>query len=729
MNKLEGILDWFLAMMNRDGETRHLVDKWINTAHMKAVFGEAMCQCDFHRATHTVIHLLSEKNKAGILEGTPWIHVAFWTQVDDFLVSTWPVAPDLRHTSLVTLCRSEGQRVIDENQLQVPDNMQGNATTSFAEFLSRLDGKLKTLSSHEDEDEDVYTDTSDEDSPSESDTDDEDNHNNSTDDEDMMNTDKNKGHMDNEVRAMPVGLEIHKDGITITPPPGTTYDQMIRVLQRQAAEEEQIIAIRERVDAFVLEGAVAFQAALKEEFGWVQTGEEQSSSMPSFLSMLTGGAPAARPVTTISVQTSLTTSEQVVWDQIRVPGVDGFIGPGFEFTDGRFFFLVIGEVKRKHEARVRKVIETTRRIAQERSIYKGHALEIDLPVDDRLDVLKHAPRFMKGLDAIDPRGMIFTRKLEEELETYVFNVIRNTELLAKLGISAHRGALFMGPPGTGKSLAAANTAKIAEQHGWTFFYLKKPDQIVPTYKLAASYGDATRGAILFVEDIDQAVMEGGEEDEVDEDVRKRFRELLNTLDGIDTKGAQVFVIFTTNKDPRRFDPTFTRESRLDSIINFTPPDEEAAERLLRWYLGDRLDPTTDLTAISAQLAGLRPASIKEVTAKATLGAARRLLATTDNLAGIINGNDLALAVGVSREQLELAKPLEKKEQPDSDEERAAVFLGKHIERAAELMSDRVSETVLRLARHQLGAEEKPALPDHQSNGHTTKALVEPTRTS
>jgi hypothetical protein len=235
--------------------------------------------------------------------------------------------------------------------------------------------------------------------------------------------------------------------------------------------------------------------------------------------------------------------------------------------------------------------------------------------------------------------------------------------------------------------------------------------------------------VLHEQGIDQAVMEGGEEDEVDEDVRKRFRELLNTLDGIDTKGAQVFVIFTTNKDPRRFDPTFTRESRLDSIINFTPPDEEAAERLLRWYLGDRLDPTTDLTAISAQLAGLRPASIKEVTAKATLGAARRLLATTDNLAGIINGNDLALAVGVSREQLELAKPLEKKEQPDSDEERAAVFLGKHIERAAELMSDRVSETVLRLARHQLGAEEKPALPDHQSNGHTTKALVEPTRTS
>ena len=722
MNKLEGILDWFLAMMNRDGETRHLVDKWINTAHMKAVFGEAMCQCDFHRATHAVIHLLSEKDKAGILEGTPWIHVAFWAQVEDFLVSTWPVPPDVLHTLLVVTCRAERQRTITENNLKVPTGPVSSEASPFRilplndikdfELLEAFSKpgveELKALPSHvedeegdEEENEGGNSDDNDEDSSSESDTDDEDD--NERDKDKEMNAKTNSSDpSSNTVTAMPVGLAVLKDGVRVEPPPGTTYEQLINALQRQAKEEEQTIAIRERVDAFVLEGAVAFQTALKEEFGWTDSGEKPD--MSGFFAALFG-APPPRPVTTIAVQTSLTTTTQVIWDEIRMMGVDGSLRPGYEFEDGRFFFLITGTVKRKHEARVRKVIETTRRIAREQSIYKGHALEIDLPTEGyELDVLKHAPRFMKGLDAIDPRGMIFTRKLEEELETYVFHIIRRTELLAKLGISAHRGALFMGPPGTGKSLAAANTAKIAEQHGWTFFYLKKPDQIVPTYKLAASYGDTKRGAILFVEDIDQAVLNGGEEEEVNESARKKFRELLNTLDGIDTKGAQVFVIFTTNKDPRRFDPTFTRESRLDSIINFTPPDQEAAERLLKWYLGAQLDPTADLETVSAQLAGLRPASIKEVAAKAVLSAARRLPLEVDldNMpSGIVNGDDLDAALRVSKEQLALAKPLEKEETPDSNEERAAVFLGKHIERAATLLSDRVSETVLRLARHQL----------------------------
>ncbi len=743
MNKLEGILDWFFGIMDSDA-VKPFVNRWLDAAHAKAAMGEAACKCDLHRALHAVMHLLSEKNKTGILEGTPWIHAAFWTQVEDFLTSTWPVPPDLTHTLLVLTFRAERQKVVTENHLQVPIDPISSGTRPFSiaqlntikdfggviKALAKSDvGELKALPSHDDEDEgdeevneggDSDDDSDENISSSESDSDDEDDHEDST-NEDMMNTDKtNKGPMDKTISTMPVGLEILKDGVRIEPPPGTTYTQVITALQRQAEEEEQTISIHERVDAFVLEGAVAFQAALKEEVGWVQKGEDKSD-MPSFLTMLFG-APPASPVTTLSVQTSLTTTEQVVWDDMRVPGMSGFLRPGFEAEDGRFFFLITGEVKRKHEARARKIVETTRRIVRERSIYKGHALELDLP-ERGYDVTKHAPRFMKGLDAIDPRGMIFSRKLEQELETYVFGIIRRTKLLARLGVSAHRGALFMGPPGTGKTLAAGVTAKIAEENGWTFFYVKKPDQIVPMYKLAASYGDAERGSILFVEDVDQSVQKNDED--VDDAARTKFRALLNVLDGVDTKGAKVFVIFTTNKDPRNFDTAFTRESRLDSIINFTPPDQEAVERLLRWYLGAQLDSTANLSTVSAQLAGLRPATIKEVAAKSILGAAQRLPLDVDpdHLPdGIINEEDLLVAARVAKEQLELAKPLEKTEEPDSDEERAAVFLGKHIQGAVTMLT-----TTL----------ERFLPPDHKSNGHTKAvgsahappALSEPTRTS
>jgi hypothetical protein len=147
-----------------------------------------------------------------------------------------------------------------------------------------------------------------------------------------------------------------------------------------------------------------------------------------------------------------------------------------------------------------------------------------------------------------------------------------------------------------------------------------------------------------------------------------------------------------------------------------------AERLLRWYLGELLDPAVDLTTISAQLAGIRPASIKEVASKAILGAARRLSSIPDSLTGIVNDDDLNLAVRVSREQLELAQPLEEVMKADSEEERAAVFLGQAIERAAGLVADRISETTLRIARQQLGA----ALPPATSNGHGPKIEHLPT---
>ena len=511
----------------------------------------------------------------------------------------------------------------------------------------------------------------------------------------------NKDPLNNAISTEVKGLNFFKDGVRMELPPGTSYNTLIQALQRQAREEDQVVNIREQVDAFMLEGAVAFHQALKEVFGWVQKGDVQDD-VPAFLTMMFG-APPASPVKMLSVQTGLDTTEQVVWDQVKMPGVDGFLQPDFVHDNGRFFFLITGEVKQKHKARVMEVVAATKRIVRERSIYKGKALEVDLPVPERgMDITKHAPRFMKGLDAIDPRGMIFSKKLEAELETYVFNVIRKTKLLARLGISAHRGALFMGPPGTGKTLAAAVTAKIAQDHGWTYFYVKNPDQIVPMYKLAASYGPA----VLFVEDVDQAVLKGGDDEDVSDHAKKKFRELLNALDGVDTKGSQVFVIFTTNKDPRNFDPAFTREARLDSIINFTPPDEEAVGRLIRWYLGRQLDANASLDKVSKELAGLRPASIKEVCAKSILGAVARLPDDTDpdNLPdGIINEDDLMVAALVIKEQIELAKPLPSENVPDSDEERAAVFLGDRIERGLATSFEHLGN----LLKGQLGNNEHP----------------------
>lgn len=691
--KYEGILGWFLGMLS-DGKTGPILGEWITKAHLRAV--NNTCNCPFCSAMHRVTHLFLEMKSDELHHGDPWIKAAVMQQIEHFITSMLPPTPDT--VMAVLACQVETARIISENNLTFPDaeiKAPGPPKTrilqlrNVGELLSvftklgvdlGINEQIKTLPEFAGEtSEDNSADASNkiETAKDGDDPPDAEDRNQTT--ETMMPTTTEP--TDNKITAHLAGTAFIKDGVRIDPPPGVTYNDMIVQLQRQSKEEEQVVAIDERVPAFPAEGAIAFQTALKREFGWVEKGDS-GPEIPGFLAMLFG-APPAEPVTMLTIQTGLTTSEQVVWDKIRMPGVDGWLKPGVAYDNGRFFFTITGEVKKKHQARALQVITTTRQVAEASSIYRGKALELDLPpVSPGVDIMRHAPIFMKGLDAITPAGMIFTRKIEEELDTYIFGIFRRTRLLERLGVSAHRGALFMGPPGTGKTMAAGVTAQIATAHGWTFFYVRNPNEIVPMYKLAAEYGPA----VLFVEDIDQAVLKDGEDDEVSEVVRARFRALLNVLDGIDTKGSRVFVIFTTNKDPRTFDTAFTREARLDSIINFTPPDAETAGRLIEWYLGDQLDPNTDLTEVAAQLAGLRPATIKEVCAKSILGAVTRLPfdLDLDNLPkGMINKQDLLLATRVAKEQLELAKPLETEEVPSSDEERAAEFLGKRIERAVE----------------------------------------------
>jgi len=76
------------------------------------------------------------------------------------------------------------------------------------------------------------------------------------------------------------------------------------------------------------------------------------------------------------------------------------------------------------------------------------------------------------------------------------------------------------------------------------------------------------GIIVFVEDIDQVTR--GERDAAMQDI-------LNTLDGGDTKDMNVIALFTTNH-LELIDPTFLRGKRIGTIISMPYLDEETAEK-------------------------------------------------------------------------------------------------------------------------------------------------------
>jgi transitional endoplasmic reticulum ATPase len=115
-------------------------------------------------------------------------------------------------------------------------------------------------------------------------------------------------------------------------------------------------------------------------------------------------------------------------------------------------------------------------------------------------------------------------------------------------------------------------------------------------------------AAVFCEDIDRAV-HGERTIEMDE--------ILNIIDGIDTKSANIMVILTTNHLDN-INPAMLRPGRLDAVIDVLPPDGPAVEKLLRVYGGENLAETTNLHQVGELLSGTIPAVIAEVVKRAKL---------------------------------------------------------------------------------------------------------------
>lgn len=65
-------------------------------------------------------------------------------------------------------------------------------------------------------------------------------------------------------------VEVVRRGDQVILPQKMSYDEAIQWLERQKKHEEEEVTIGRTFDAFMLEGAYAFQQALDELFGWTQ---------------------------------------------------------------------------------------------------------------------------------------------------------------------------------------------------------------------------------------------------------------------------------------------------------------------------------------------------------------------------------------------------------------------------------------------------------------------------
>jgi len=438
-----------------------------------------------------------------------------------------------------------------------------------------------------------------------------------------------------------VKIEEHEGPLML--PIGLSLSAAIKVLTEERQSRETVISLNAPIEGFVPDVAHAFFMVMKARFGWVQ-----NRPTPGFF--------GNEPPMMLTVATGLNSHVQVPWGRTTVPGVDGYIEPGARKHDGRYRFVMGGEVKRKHEHLVMQIVEDTKRYVREHSVYKGKAFRLTLNDSDGDALPMPEPRFLDINRSLKDE-LVFSADVQTAIETSVFAPIVHTDVVRALGVPRKRGILLSGPYGTGKSMTSTVVADLATTHGWTFILCERPTELADILRLAREYGPA----VVFCEDIDR-VMTGQRTMDMDE--------VLNVVDGIESKNAELMVVLTTNH-VENIHQAMLRPGRLDAVIDVRPPDAKAAERLIRLYGRGLIDPEQSLARAGKLLDGQIPAVIQEVVERSKLAATWRN-PDTKWVAGAITEDDLVAATTTIQNQLQLLAG--RVEDDRSDAEKAASIL-------------------------------------------------------
>ena len=404
--------------------------------------------------------------------------------------------------------------------------------------------------------------------------------------------------------------------------------EAIDLLERRMKYLGEEVSMTESFNVFPWDAAVALNAVLNSRYGW-STAER------------TPGMFGSRPPEIIAVDTSVTTVTHVPWGRFSLPAIEGWIECSVTRKDGRLCFVLKARILRKDEPQIKSLFDQLRTELATNSIYRGKAFKMRFR-DDKGNVLEMPePKFI-DTDDIDENMLVYPAVTQEAVETNLFTPILRIKDCKANGIPVKRGVLLGGTFGTGKTMAAKVASKYAVQQGITYLYVTRADELADAIEFAKMYADP--GCVIFCEDIDRAMAADNSERTVAID------DILNIIDGIDTKSSNIIVVLTTN-DLSAITPAMLRPGRLDAVIDVLPPDAAAAEKLVRLYGGNAIPTTEDLTAVGKKLEGVIPAVIAEVVKRAKL--AQLSLQEPGTLVTTLTSTALLSASASMKSQLDL----------------------------------------------------------------------------
>ena len=305
--------------------------------------------------------------------------------------------------------------------------------------------------------------------------------------------------------------------------------------------------INYRIRCFRNDGIYQLNQAISQVFGAVVSKEQRNPSGES-------------SVQTVDITLADGTRVKAPYGDISLEGLGEGSSININYDSSTHDLVITGKCQFRFSSLMDDIIEVTKHNLRTNSIYKGQALEIS-DIND--------PKIL-DLSGIDRQLMVLSKETEYALRPIYARIMNPTMCLEK-GIPLKFGALLEGGYGTGKTLLAFKLAKKAVANNWMFIYLKDPKLLAEALRMSKIIDQSGHGVLIFVEDIDQVTR--GNRDSAMQDI-------LNTLDGGDTKDMNVITLFTTNHI-ELIEPTFLRGKRVGTIISMGPLDAETAEQFIR----------------------------------------------------------------------------------------------------------------------------------------------------
>jgi len=215
---------------------------------------------------------------------------------------------------------------------------------------------------------------------------------------------------------------------------------------------------------------------------------------------------------------------------------------------------------------------------------------------------------------------------KQELQE-IIEFLKEPQKFQRLGGRIPKGALLLGPPGSGKTLLAK---AVAGEAGVPFFSMSGSDFVEMFVGVGASrvrdlfeQGKRNAPCILFIDEIDAVGRHrgaglGGGHDEREQ----TLNQLLVEMDGFDSNEG-VIIIAATNR-PDVLDPALLRPGRFDRQIVVDWPDVRGREGILKVHVRKvPLAENVDLSLIARATPGMSGADLANMVNEAALLAARR----------------------------------------------------------------------------------------------------------